>query len=185
MAQKDTGQKSRTPRRGGRGFSAVSGLVDRQVRRSGESRGFAVMRLLTQWPDIVGAETAGIATPVKVTYARDGFGATLIILTNGANAPMLQADLPRIKERVNACYGYNAISRIRITQTAPTGFHEGQRSFDHAPVQKTLAPSQEVVRAAAETVKDVDDSDLKNALQRLTENVLQRSFKPQKDQENE
>jgi hypothetical protein len=33
--------------------------------------------------------------------------------------------------RVNACYGYITIARIRITQTAATGFAEGQMAFDH------------------------------------------------------
>jgi hypothetical protein len=40
----------------------------------------------------------------------------LVILTTGAQAQMLEMQLPQLREKVNACYGYNAISRIRITQ---------------------------------------------------------------------
>ena len=39
----------------------------------------------------------------------------------------------QLRERVNAVYGYNAIARIRITQTAAAGFSEGQADFDIAP----------------------------------------------------
>ena len=41
--------------------------------------------------------------------------------------------LLRLKERVNAVYGYAAITRIHLTQTAATGFAEGQAEFTPAP----------------------------------------------------
>lgn len=175
MTQKTKPDSQWTKRRFGRGFSAVSGLVERHVRKSGETRGFAVMKLLTQWEAIVGTETAGIATPVKVSYPRDGFGATLVLLTNGAHGPVLQAQLPRIQERVNACYGYQAISRIRITQTAPTGFHETQRAFDRKPAADPKPLSPETMAASKAMVKDIHSSDLKDALEKLSENVLRRT----------
>ena len=86
-------------------------------------------RLLTHWADVVGDEIARIAQPAEISYGRGGFGATLTVLTTASQAPMLQMELPRIRERVNACYGYNAIARIRITQTAATGFAEGRALF--------------------------------------------------------
>ena len=45
-------------------------------------------------------------------------GATLILLAKPAHAPMVQMELPRLKDRINAVYGYNAIARITLTQTA-------------------------------------------------------------------
>lgn len=173
-SKRGTGQ-DQSYRRTKRGFNAVSGLISRQVRKSGESRGFATMKLLTQWESIVGAETAQHAMPVKVGYSREGFGATLTLLVPGAMAPMIQAELPRIQRRVNACYGYQAISRIRLTQTAPTGFSEGQRVFE-MPRKSKPQPVDPAVKVASETlVGDVGDSDLKDALSRLSENVLQRA----------
>ena len=41
-----------------RGFEATSGLLKDQIRKVGESRGFAVARLLTHWPEIAGEEMA-------------------------------------------------------------------------------------------------------------------------------
>jgi hypothetical protein len=157
-----------------RGFERTSGLLQNRIRQAGEKRGFAVARLLTHWAEIVGADTARVARPVKVSYAQGGFGATLTVLTTGSQAPMLQADLPRIKERVNACYGYAAIARIRITQTAPTGFAEGQAGF--APAPKAAPPADPETQAAARAAAaPVTDNALRRALEALGENVLSRT----------
>ena len=69
-----------------RGFRRTSNLVETTVREVGESRGFAVSKLLTHWPEIVGADMAKIAKPVNVSYGRGAFGATLTLLTTGAQA---------------------------------------------------------------------------------------------------
>ena len=157
-----------------RGFERTSSLLQNQIRQVGESRGFAVSRLLTHWADIVGAETASTALPVKVSYSQGGFGATLTVLTTGAQAPMLQAELPKIRDKVNACYGYSAISRIRITQTAPTGFAEGQVAF--APKEPKIAagPSAKSTAAALQVAQVIIDAPLRQALEELGEKVFTR-----------
>ncbi|MDU8928064.1 DciA family protein [Alisedimentitalea sp. MJ-SS2] len=167
-----------TPRKPGfsKGFARASKLLSGQIRKAGESRGFAVTRLLTHWPEIAGPDIADIARPVEISYGRGGFGATLSLLTTGANAPMLEMQKEKLRERVNATYGYNAISRIRITQTHATGFAEGQVSFEHRaakPAPKTPDPA--VKQAAHDAVKPVADSDLRAALETLGENVLSKS----------
>ena len=109
-------------------------------------------RLLTHWAEIAGEDLARITRPVKIGYARDGFGATLTLLTTSAQAPMVQMQLPQLRERVNACYGYNAISRIALTQTAPTGFAEGQAEF--APAPKAAPAADPAIAATAARVAE-------------------------------
>lgn len=157
-----------------RGFEAASGLVKEPVRAVGESRGFAVTRLLTSWAAIVGDELASCTRPVKVGYGREGLGATLTVLTSAAQAPIVQMELPRIRDRVNACYGYAAISRITITQTAAFGFEEGQVIFAHkTKVEKAVDPA--IRTKAAETAEGVRDTTLRAALETLAQNVLSRN----------
>ncbi|SFR36187.1 DUF721 domain-containing protein [Litoreibacter janthinus] len=160
-------------RRGSKGFAAMSGFVDGQIRKAGEKRGFAVMRLLTHWNEIVGEDTARMAHPVDVGYGREGFGATLTVLCNGSNAPLVQQMLPQIREKVNACYGYSAISRVRVTQTAPVGFSEGQMAFQSAPSTKP-APPPHVISASKELASNVESDGLRHALERLGQNVMAR-----------
>lgn len=159
-----------------RGFARTSSLLQTQIRRAGETRGFAVTRLLTHWAEIVGDDVASIARPVDVKYGRQGLGATLTVLTTGAQAPMLEMQKEQIRARVNAVYGYNAISRLRITQTAPTGFAEGQASFDHRSKPKQpVAPAPEIMQEAATVAENVTDESLRRALETLARNVLSKT----------
>ncbi|MGB3314677.1 MAG: DUF721 domain-containing protein [Albidovulum sp.] len=161
-------------RRRGRGFQPAAGLLKDRIRAAGESRGFAVSRLLTHWAEVVGEEIAAMALPVKVGYGREGFGATLTLLTTGASAPLLQMQLPKIRDKVNACYGYNAISRVVITQTAPTGFAEGQVAFAPKPKPAPEPPDPAVQQAARTLSGEVGDQTLRAALEALGEKVLSR-----------
>ena len=165
----------KTPRRDTTtyGFAQTSSLLQGRIRKASESRGFAVSRVLTHWPEIVGEATAAIARPVEVGYGRGGLGATLTILTTGPHAPMVEMQKAAIRDKVNACYGYNAISRIRITQTAPTGFAEGQASFagrarPAAPAARPPSPE------ASALARDVADTELRLAIEALAANVLSR-----------
>ena len=167
-----TGQKIPFGKRRNRGFQRASLLVQDRIRGASESKGFAVSRLLTHWADIVGADIAKCARPVEITYGRK-FGATLTVLTTGAQAPMLEMQKEQIRERVNACYGYSAISEIRLTQTAATGFSEGQAVFSPAPENTggRLEP-RPVPQAAVRAASGVASDELRQALERLGANVL-------------
>lgn len=160
-----------------RGFESASALLARRIGALGEARGFAVSRLLTHWAEIVGADTAAMALPVRVSYPRDGMGATLTLLVNGAMAPVVQMALPAIRDKVNACYGYNAIARISVTQTAPTGFAEGQVAFCPAPKPAAAPPDPARVASARALSQGINDQSLRTALEALGEKVLSRSGK--------
>ena len=164
-----------TPKRRKRGFEAASKLVTGQLREPFEKRGFSETKLLTHWPEIVGEETAKAAIPVKIRHARgSGFGATLVLLTTGGHALTLDMQKDAIRQKVNACYGYNAVSRIQITQTAPMGFDEGHVRFEVKP-KAPPQPTPEILRAARDAADPIQDSDLKQALERLARNVLTKN----------
>lgn len=168
------------PNRRRRGFERTSSLLTSRIRKVGEARGFAVAGLLTHWEEIVGPDTARIARPVEVSYGRGGFGATLSLLTTGAQAPMLEMQKEALREKVNATYGYAAISRIRLTQTAPTGFAEGQAEFVRKRAPGPVAPDPETRARAQATAAGVHNDDLRHALEALAQNVLSRQKRPEK-----
>lgn len=166
-----------------KGFAKTSTLLRERIRKAGESRGFAVSRVLTHWAEIVGADMAAICKPVDVKYGRQGFGATLTVLTSGPMAPMLEMQKETLRAKVNAAYGYNAIARLRLTQTAPVGFAEGQASFTPAPPEKPAKPSPEATRRAADTAAPVADDGLRDALERMATNIYSNSQKIRKASE--
>ncbi|RYH09097.1 DUF721 domain-containing protein [Tropicimonas sp. IMCC6043] len=171
-----TSKDSETPRRK-RGFERTSRILAQRIRKASETRGFSESRVLTHWAEIVGEAVAAVARPVSVSYSKGGFGATLTLLTTGAQGPMLQMQEPKLREKINAVYGYNAISRIRFTQTAPTGFAEGQAAF--APAAVTTRPALEPAtrRGAANLAEGVNDDALRRALEALGAEILNRSKK--------
>ena len=167
MAQRRTSTK---------GFKRTGSLLTDRIRRASESRGFAQSRLLTQWVEIAGQDIAGIAQPVEVSYGRGGMGATLTLLTTGAHAPMLEMQKEQLRAKVNAVYGYNAIARVRITQTAATGFAEGRVAFGHRGADEGQAQVDPALRRQAEaTAAPVTDDGLRDALARLAENILNKT----------
>lgn len=168
---------TRRPQRRSRGFQAAATLLAARVQKAAEGRGFAVTRLLTHWPEIAGPRLAAVTRPVRISHPRGGagtLGATLTLLTTGPMAPLVEMQLPQLRERVNACYGYNAVSRITLTQTAATGFAEGQAAFAHAHAPAAPAPDP-AVRAQAEGVaRQFSDPGLAQAMAQLALNVASR-----------
>ena len=178
-----------------KGFLQAGSLLEIGLRQSMAKRGFGESRVLTHWAEIVGADIARIAEPLKLNYPKDGFGADLVVLCVGANAPLVQMQIPDIIERVNSCYGYRAITRVKVTQTrgkhagvsvahaamsqsnfvapsgpAPSGFAEEAVPFQHRTKADILRVSkkQDMHRA----LSNVQNPALKTALESLGESVF-------------
>lgn len=153
-----------------RGFQQASALLADRVQKAAEGRGFAMARLLTHWPEIAGPRLAGMTRPVRISHARGGFGATLTLLTAGPVAPLVEMQLPQLRDRVNACYGYNAVQRIVLTQTAASGFAEGQAVFAPAPAQAG-PPDPQIVEKADRIGRQFQDPALAQAMALLALNI--------------
>lgn len=168
---------SETPQRRKRGFERTSGLLAHRIRKASEKRGFAEARVLTHWAEIVGEEVAAVTRPVSVSYSKGGFGATLTVLTTGAQATLLQMQEQRLREKINAVYGYAAISRLRFTQTAPEGFAEGQVEFTTRKKPARTLPDAGSRNEAAQLASDVADDGLRRALESLGAEVFHKTRK--------
>ena len=176
IARKEGMQDMVQRRASTKGFARTSSLLSQRIRRASETRGFAQSRVLTHWEEIAGPDLAAVTRPVDVKYGRQSFGATLTLLTTGANAPIVEMQKEQLRAKVNAIYGYNAISRIRVSQTAPTGFAEGQVDFVHRkPKSDATQVSAEVRQTAARVTETIENDGLRTALERLAQNVLSKS----------
>lgn len=165
-----------TPGRRSYGFKRADSFLQSRIRDASATRGFAQSRLLTQWAEVAGSHISSISRPVEVSYARGGMGATLVLLTTGSHAPMLEMEKEKLRAKVNAVYGYSAISRIRITQTAPTGFADGQVAFAPAPKDTTpVEPAPEIRQEAARKVAPIEDEGLRAALEKLATNIISKN----------
>ena len=160
------------------GFKRTSALLKRKINEASAGRGFSEARLLTHWSTFVGAGLAEKTHPVKISFASGGLGATLTILTTGPHALELEMLKHQIIERVNAAYGYNAVARIKITQTAETGFEFAELggNTEEKDCNTNLIVTLNNVKAS-EQVEGVEDKVFREALAELEKKVLTKSKK--------
>jgi hypothetical protein len=132
-------------------------------------QGFASGDLVTHWAEIVGADVAALAEPVKLQWPR-AVGdeppqpATLLLRVEGPAAIEIQHLAPAILERVNRYLGWRAVGRIGIRQ-APLA---------RLPVRKRPSPPDEKAVAAAAAKLEIEDVPLRAALARLSVAVGRR-----------
>ncbi|MEN8721365.1 MAG: DciA family protein [Alphaproteobacteria bacterium] len=177
---KDPEVKPVTPRkmRRSRGFEPVAdrlpGLTDQILRK----RGFVKSEIIRQWQDIAGPELGPLCQPMEIRFpglaARDGI---LTLRASGAAAPLIDMEAPRLIERINQFYGYKAIARLKIAQSArknsPPSTHKsglaGLFGDEKAP-EPRLSEAQKT--ELSNRLKDIEDPELRAALAGLGEKIL-------------
>jgi hypothetical protein len=98
-------------------MTRLDGMIDAMVAPSVRKRGFIISRLVSQWPMIAG-DIAAWSRPSQMTLSRDGGGTLKLAIASGYGPIALQMKQPII-ERVNAAFGYRAISEVLFIQTLP------------------------------------------------------------------
>ena len=98
-------------------MTRLAGMIDGLVAPSVQKRGFIISRLVSQWPMIAG-DMAAWSRPSQMNLSRDGGGTLKLAIASGYGPIALQMKQPII-ERVNATFGYRAISDVVFVQTLP------------------------------------------------------------------
>jgi hypothetical protein len=137
-------------------------LVGKAVGETFRRQGFASAELVTRWTEIAGAEIAAHSQPIKIQWPRPADGeerepGTLVLRVEGPAAIEIQHLAGVICERVNRFLGWRAIARIGLRQ-AP--LRRGERKV-------VRTPDAAAVQRIAESLADVGDDDLRQALARL------------------
>lgn len=150
------------------GARAIGAYVARALDPAARARGFATTALLSDWPAIVGRELAGFTMPDRVVWprrrdeeveapkrGRRDAGATLVLRIEGPRAIEVQHRADQILERVNAYFGYRAVTEMRFLQ-APIARRPNR------PQRKPPLPAYSLPDSAG-----IEDDGLRRALSRL------------------
>jgi len=159
---------ARTRRRGG-GPRALAQPLSAVTREVFGRRGLADGAILTDWPEIAGEHLARHSLPEKVTFPRGSrAGGTLhLTIDNGSLATELLHLEPLLVERINGYFGFCAVARLRIVQ--------GPLPKVAAKRTRAARPLIDKERAnLAASLTDVDDPELRRALEALGRAVLGR-----------
>lgn len=152
--------------------TAIGAFVPKVARAAFETHGFPSANLLSDWPEIIGSEYAGITAPERLVWPRGeqpqpgegkavGYksarraGATLIMRVEGPRALEIQHIGPQLLERINIYFGYRAISELRLVQ--------GPVRRQSVAVDKTPKDNEPETELNA----DIEDEGLRIALSRL------------------
>lgn len=147
---------------------AVGSFVPGLTRKSFEKYGFSTATLLTDWTHIAGRDLASFTLPERLKWPRNVEayedvadadrgrpGATLVLRVDGPRAIEVQYQSNQIIERINAHFGYRAVSEIRFLQ-AP--LEKAGRSSD--PRADEIAARRRRIDAARSATKAQPREDL-------------------------
>ncbi len=147
-------------------MKSVGELVPGVAKPAFERYGFALVEILQHWSAYAGKELAAYTAPEKLKWPRaaqsdaTSEGATLILRVDGPRAVEVQHRIPQLIERLNAAFGYRAVTAIRLLQ-APLAVKPRTRA----------KPPLKVDEAA---FSHVADDRLRSALSRMSAGVQTR-----------
>ena len=137
------------------------------------SRGFAEARVITDWPDIVGAELAVQCCPVKLAFRRGRVGAGVLhVRVDSGWAVQLQHLEPLVVERINGHFGYRAVERLHMVQ-GPLPLRGPARPSGAAATSAPASPHAEAT--LVEQADGLEDGPLRDALTDLARAIARRS----------
>lgn len=158
----------RQRKRGG-GPRAIAASLSAATKSIFEKRGFANGAILNDWATIAGEHLARHTQPDKITYPKSqSAGGTLYLtIENGSIALELQHLEPLLIERVNGFFGYKAVARLKITQ-GPLPVNKEKAAWQPRDLRKGEETD------LAESLMEVEDDELRRALENLGRAVLAR-----------
>ena len=141
----------------------LSELVDKPLADAFKKQGFASREIVTRWPQIVGADIALNAEPMRMQWQRknneiDSEPGTLVLRVEGPAAIEIQHQTGLIIERVNRFFGWQAVGAIALRQ-APLTRRETRKTRPK--------PDPAAAKRIADTLTGIADDPLRQALGRL------------------
>ena len=146
----------------------------RQLTKAVFSRyGFAYGEVLSRWSAIVGEELGAMSAPERIRWPRASapgaggrkMGGTMLLRVADGRGLEFQHLVPRIIERINAFYGYEAVTAVKVLQ--------GGLAVPSAPARKSAANSASSAansaspEGGAPSLEAIEDEALRAALLRL------------------
>jgi len=141
--------------------TAVGAYVPGVTRAAFEAHGFPSASILSDWPDIIGAEFADITCPERLVWPRGAepcadeeggakrrtqhrrAGATLVLRVDGPRSLEVQHIAPQLLERINIYFGYRAVSQLRIVQ-GPVHREASRETRPAATAKKDIPLDREI-----------------------------------------
>ena len=168
MMQKDP--KTPTQKRKGktrRLNQLTAGLLGPVLR----ARGITIHRMITEWPHIAG-DAAAWSEPQNIKFPQNQQDEGILTVTvRSGRGPEIQMLEEEIIRRCNQVFGYRALARIVISQTAGT---PGGAKTSPQPIPSTIKPDADTAKAfddARQKIAPQTSPELRQALDTLRKSL--------------
>ena len=156
------GCMSKLPKTSANKLKRLSTMIDPMIAPSAKARGFAIGRIVSHWHDIVG-DMSSWCRPDAVVFPHNSHtDGTLKLQIASGRGPQAQAMSDVIIDRVNANFGYRAISRVSLVQTLATPIQPASPKSE-----PQLNQDWNDIWTLDDKLKDVKSPELRAALRRL------------------
>ncbi|MGB0920567.1 MAG: DUF721 domain-containing protein [Alphaproteobacteria bacterium] len=153
------------------GLRPVGLSVSKAAGAAVKRQGIARSELVTRWSDIVGADIAKMARPLRIKAgARGQTGPTLVLGTLPKSGLILQHLEPDIIARINTFFGQTLVQHLSFVErrALPKASQANRFRQNNAPRQDTAQDIvAETAAKSAPGVEKVQTTRLQNALLRL------------------
>ena len=153
------------------GLSSVSQTILPFAKQILGTKGFVEIDILTGWRDIVGEELAEFSLPQKIDFPRGqkSNGTLHLSVISGAFALEIQHREKYILEKINTHFGYQAVSKIKITQDSGFGLEKLDKPDEE---KKQITVSKEEENYINDLTSDLNNAELKKILVKLGKSVF-------------
>lgn len=160
-----------TDRRKFSGLATLAPEIRAITKKALGARGFAGSDILEFWEDIVGTDLARGVAPQKLTFEKDNrtHGTLVVKSAGGAFAMLFEHQKERVMQRINAFFGYPAVSRIKIVQ--------GALKIKSIPPKTVLkAIPKDELQALQEKVGIIEDEELRERTFEIGKALLAKKY---------
>ena len=142
-------------------------------------KGFVEVSILTNWDKIVGKELADYSFPLKIDFKREqkNNGVLHLQVPSGAFALEIAHREKYILEKINAYFGYNAVSGLKIIQNSAISFEEKFVNEQSKPKDLVTDDEKKYIESLSDEIKN---SKLKEILIKLGHCIFNDNHKKEK-----
>jgi hypothetical protein len=150
---------------------ALANIVDKVARQTVGKDWNLYAALLDHWQEIVGVEYAQVTAPVKMTFPhqpneRRPCNGTLTVRLPKGLAMEFTFKTEQVRQRINGYFGYDAVAKITFQPVFGAG---------PAPAPPARLADPTALEDIRNTAKDIEDDDLRGALEAFGAAVLSYS----------
>jgi len=175
---KDTKKLTISKDRKTKGLSSISNSILPFAKQILGKKGFVEIDILTNWETIIGKELSAYTLPQRIDFKKDqrNNGILHLEVPAGAFAVEVKHKENLILERINAYFGYNAVSSLKIIQNNSLSIADTKTP---AKQNKSLVSPEEenYIKSLGE---DIENPRLKEILTKLGLNI--KATQPKKEE---